>query len=84
MMPIWYQVIKVYIRFMEIRVVIHESFKMIALSILFRFFFIVHAEKGLLVRASLHYAAIQLKSERGKIVKSKRLDFTHFLTKYYF
>ena len=37
---------------MEIRVVIHESFKIIALNILFRFFFIVHAEKGFLVRHS--------------------------------
>ena len=34
---------------MEVRVVILESLKIIAVSILFRFFFIVHAEKGLLV-----------------------------------
>ena len=38
---------------MEVRVVILESLKIIAVSILFRFFFIVHAEKGLLVTLPL-------------------------------
>ena len=45
-------------RLMEIRVVIHESFKIIALNILFRFFFIVHAEKGLLVRCFYLWALL--------------------------
>ena len=36
-------------RFMEVRTVVLESLKIVFFDVLFRFFFIVHAEKGLLV-----------------------------------
>ena len=39
-------------RFMEIRVIILESLKVISMNVLFRFFFVVHAEKGLVVSKS--------------------------------
>ena len=73
-------------RFMEFRVVIHESLKLVAISILFRFFFIVHADKGLLVRLYLNkvdpyrvnFYVAPLKITAVKLAKKeKRLTLLH-------
>ena len=36
-------------RFIEIRLVIYESLKVVFLNVFFRFFYIVHADKGFVV-----------------------------------
>ena len=46
-------------RLMEFRNVIGESFKIISVNLMFRFFFVVHAEKGLFIKETSNSHLIQ-------------------------
>ena len=52
-------------RFMEARTVIHQSLINITLNLLCRFFYILHAEKGLLVRLGVDNLEFEIRSMAG-------------------